>query len=247
MPSRRLPRTDDERNEALKNAKEKADSTDPAELAFGADTLVRLNAFLPDWEKEMGERGEALGKQSTASEEEDEAMAEAHKYMSHFWQVFNLAIERDVYEAGDRGYYQAPVNNSEIPWTLNESQILLWGQRLIDGEAARIAAGGAAMVNPSIDDVIPKYNTYVTAHNAQSGLKDEFDKEQEDVEALRPDADDLILDIWDEVEFTFRKDDPPSKRRKAREYGVVYVSRPGEEPENGEDPIPVEPTPGEPA
>lgn len=238
MPFRQLPNTDENRAKALKNAKEKADNTDPANWAIDAATKARIDAFLPDWEQELTERGEALSGQTSASATEDEAMGETQMYMSHFWQVFNFAIEREVFSASDRAYYQAPVNNSEIPWTFTESEILVWGQRLIDGEAARIAAGGTAMENPTIDDVIVKYNAFVAAHNAQSTAKDEYDKEQEDVEDKRPEADDLILDIWDEVEFTYRKDDPPSKRRKAREWGVFYASRPGEEPENGEEPPP---------
>ena len=241
MPFRQLPNTDEGRAKALKNAKEKANNTDPTQWAISTETKDRVDAFLPDWEQELAERGEALSGQTEASKTEDEAMGKAHTYMSHFWQVFNFGIERENYSASDRAYYQAPVNNSEIPWTFTESEILVWGKRLIDGEAARIAAGGVAMVNPTIDEVIVKYNAYVAAHNAQSTAKDEYDKEQEDVETKRPEADDLILDVWDEVEFTFRKDDPPSKRRKAREWGVVYVSRPGEEPENGEEPPPVEP------
>lgn len=236
MPFRQLPNTDEGRAKALKNAKEKAGNTDPAQWAISADTKKKVDAFLPDWEQELAERGEALSGQTEASREKDEAMGAAQMYMSHFWQVFNFGIEREQYSASDRAYYQAPVNNSEIPWTLRESEILVWGQRLIDGEAKRIAAGGAAMVNPNIDEVIVKYDAFVAAHNAQSTAKDEYDKEQEDVETKRPEADDLILDVWDEVEFTFRKDDPPSKRRKAREWGVVYVSRPGEEPEEGELP-----------
>ena len=65
----------------------------------------------------------------------------------------------------------------------------------------------------------------------QTSKKDAYDKEQEDVDNLRETAADIILDVWDEVEFTFRKNTASSKRRKAREYGVVYITRPGEEPE----------------
>ena len=62
----------------------------------------------------------------------------------------------------------------------------------------------------------------------QSTKKDALNAEQEDVAALRPTVDLLVRDIWDEVEFTFRHDAPSSLRAKAREYGVVYASRPGE-------------------
>ena len=65
----------------------------------------------------------------------------------------------------------------------------------------------------------------------RSAKKDAFDKEQEDVEAMRDQVDGLIRDIWDEVEFAFRREEPSSLRRKAREYGVYYVTRRDEEPE----------------
>ena len=41
---------------------------------------------------------------------------------------------------------------------------------------------------------------------------------------MRPDIDNLILRIWDEVETAFDDETPSSKRRKAREWGVVYHS-----------------------
>ena len=53
---------------------------------------------------------------------------------------------------------------------------------------------------------------------------------------FRAGADELITDIWDEIEFKYRKDEPSAMRRKAREYGVVYVSRPGEPVEEGAQP-----------
>jgi len=106
--------------------------------------------------------------------------------------------------------------------------------RLIKGEAKRIAAGGMPMTNPDIAEVQTAYNAFIVEHNKQSTAKDKYDSEQEDVEDMRPETDEFILhDLWDEIEFTFRKEEPSSLRRKAREWGVVYVSRPEEEPEEG--------------
>lgn len=71
-------------------------------------------------------------------------------------------------------------------------------------------------------------------------------------------VDELITDVWDSIEssqwalarwtagtaarrasgkgfpgnqFTYRKEPGPSKRRRCREWGLVYVTRPGEEPD----------------
>mgnify|MGYP001389624254 CR=1 FL=1 len=58
-----------------------------------------------------------------------------------------------------------------------------------------------------------------------------------------PEADRIIRDIWDEVEFALRRLDPPSLRRRAREWGVFYALRPGE-PAEPETPEPTPPPAG---
>jgi|SRR3972149_3798440 len=234
MPYRKLPDTDEGRLKALQGAKNKADSLPGGAVrAFSDDTLAHLDAFLPNYNTQMQERGSALSVQSQASLDEDNAFDTCALFISHFIQVFNFGIERGVHPASARAFYQLDVNQEDLPRLTQESDVTLWGKNLIDGEAARVTAGGTPMQNPNIAQVTAKYNDWIAKSNLQSNKKDSYDKEQEDVAALREECDDLILDIWDEVEFTFRKDEAPSKRRKCREYGVVYVSRPGEEPEEG--------------
>jgi hypothetical protein len=75
---------------------------------------------------------------------------------------------------------------------------------------------------------------YLTAHGLQSAAKEAFDDEQEDVQGLRPQADALVLEAWDQMEFKYRRETGPSRRRKCREWGVVYIPRPGEEPDDEE-------------
>ena len=36
----------------------------------------------------------------------------------------------------------------------------------------------------------------------------------------------LIIDVWDTAELRLRQHDAPSRRRAAREWGVLYVTRP---------------------
>ena len=93
-------------------------------------------------------------------------------------------------------------------------------------------------VMPSAAEVSTALTAYEGELAFQTAAKDALDGEQEDVNALRPAADQLIKDIWDEVEFALRQLDPPSLRRRAREWGVTYALRPGEpeEPDAGNDP-----------
>ena len=62
------------------------------------------------------------------------------------------------------------------------------------------------------------------------------DKEQQDVEVDRGPLDALILDMWDPIEFNLRSLDGPSRRHRAREWGMVYLIRSGEAPDPGAAP-----------
>ena len=230
MPIISRPQTDLQRLEALEAAKNKSDVTAPADLAFSPDTLARLLVFLPQFRLEVQQMGSALSAQAAATV--TAAAEKRHLYLnvSHFIQVFNLGVDRDIYTKEQRAFFMLDVNSDKLPRLVTEQELATWGQRIVSGDAARVAAGGAAMANPSAANVAAAHTAYLAAQGNQSTKKDAYDHEQEDVAALRDDADDLIADIWDEVEFTFRKETNSSKRRKAREYGVVYIPSRGETP-----------------
>ncbi len=208
----------------------KADGTPPAQLAFSTDTLTRLNTFLPDFDRELQERGSALTAQATATAAANPARKALNMVNRHFIQVFNFAVERGVWTPQDRGHYQLPVDYTALPKMVTDEENLRWAKNIVDGEAARVAAGGTAMSNPTAAEVAAKRAALVTALASQSSSKDAYDKEQKDVEDMRADAIELVTDIWDEVLFTFRKESASSQRRLAREYGIIYRPSPGEAP-----------------
>ena len=230
MPTIQRPETDVQRLQALEAASLIGSITAPATLAFSAATLARVNGFLPNFRTQMQERGSALSAQAGSTRVAATAMGKLKLWVTHFIEVFNFGIKREVYDADDRAHYQLPVSQDTVPDLVTDQSIMTWGGRIVSGDAARVAAGGAAMTNPTAADVQTKLTAVTTSQGDQSLLKTAFDAEQEDVAELREEADDIIADVWDEVLFTFRKDSPPSKRRKAREYGVVYALEPGETP-----------------
>ena len=225
MAKRKLPRSVADYLTATKAAKTKADAIgDVTKIAFSAATYDRLNGFIPIFGTEVNERKEALVNQTNATAEKNQAYEKAAIYASQFFQVFNFGVYRGVFNETDRPFYGLDVNDGNTPVINSDSDLLLWGDNLIDGEAARIAAEGTPMSMPSAAEFETEFNKFKDLQIAQSQLKDQYDKEQEDVAALLDDADLLVRDIWDEVEFTFRHDAAASKRRKCREYGIVYVN-----------------------
>jgi hypothetical protein len=102
--------------------------------------------------------------------------------------------------------------------------VALWGSRIKAGDLNRIAAGGAAMSMPTAVQVDGKVTAFNTANNTQANKKLAFDQSQEAVVALNGEADAVIGKIWDEAETFYNEESLASRRRKCRDWGVVYES-----------------------
>lgn len=231
MPFRQLPASNPARLKALQAASSKAAIVDPTELAFSSDSKTKLDTVLPAFVNEVGEEGQALSAQAAATEALTVQKQRLTMWSSHFFQNLNMAIEREVLKESDRAFYQLDVSQTTLPPMSNEGDLLLWSGRIVPGETARTVAGGTPLPFPSSMEVDAERSQYTALRQEQSTRKDAYDDEQEDVDDMLEEVDELIRDIWDEVEFKFRREKPASLRRKAREYGVYYALRKGEEPD----------------
>jgi len=222
--SRRLPNTDEGRKQALDLAIGKKDNTPAPDVVLSANTIARLDVLQPDFFLKMKHRDDALVEQTTATSVKDKDMYAVKILISDFIQTFNSGVKRGLFPKEHRAYYHLDVNSDSVPPLNSEAAVVEWGQWLIDGDPRRVAAGGAAMAMPTIAEVSAKYTTFMHSVHIQSTKKDAYDTAQEAVQALRPEADALVLRIWNEVETAFDNESIESKRRNAREWGVVYVS-----------------------
>jgi hypothetical protein len=222
--TRKLVNTDEGRKVALNTAMFKKSTTAPDKIAITQPTSDRLDIQQPLFAANMLARGTALAEQSAATSSKDTSMGVSKMYDSHFFQAFFNGVERGIYPKAHKAFYQLDVNSSSLPPLVKEADILLWGKNIIDGDAARVLAGGAAMSNPTALEVSAKYTLFLNANNTQSTKKDAYDAAQEVVSGMRTEVDSLILRIWNEVETYYDNEPIESKRRNAREWGVVYVS-----------------------
>lgn len=230
MPTRRLPRSDDERSGALNGCFSKYTSTDAADRLFTAAQFTALGILRGTWNPARLALGGLLSTQTSNTTVVETNGAALRRFVSHFIQVFNLAIQRGTFPRQSRAFYNLDVSNDNLPSLGTGAELLLWTQNLVDGEAARVLAGGAPMSMPAIGEIISAQTDYTTAEATQSTAKDAFDLGQEAVADQRPEADAIILDLWDTIEFNLRSNDGPSLRRKAREWGVLYVASPAPKP-----------------
>ena len=239
MASRKLPNSIPTLLKAILAAIFKWNFTsDPADQPFDAVMKGQLDTMKTDLEKEVGERDVAKGDQTDATKAYETAKDTLGLYVSHFFQVFNFGVARGDYSPGERSYFGMDANQEQLPDLDDEANLEFWANKVVSGDADRVAAGKVAMTNPTAADVALKITDYTNAKGAQTTLKDATQQEQADVNALYQPAKLLVTDVWDTVEFFFRKLDKPTLRRRAREWGVVYINNPGEPVEYLETVIP---------
>ena len=240
MPYRALPDSDATRSQALNAALQKSAAVAPADRLISAATAASLTTFASTWQTQVNERADALGLQTASTAVLDAVGARLRMIVSHFIQVYQLGVARGLFSPSGRTSYELSVNEETVPGLDAEADLLLWANRIVTGEPRRATnfPTEPAMAMPSANEVADALADYQNELAHQTTVKDTFDDEQEDVAALRPAADALIKDIWDEVEFALRRLDPPSLRRRAREWGVFYALRPGEPEETNNTPPP---------
>ena len=228
MPYRRLPNTDKSRLKALKTAHEKGKDNPPFKLAFSQETLQRLSSFLPKYEKAITEYHNTYNIQTKDHKEYSKKLKKARLYISHFIQVVNMSIMRGEMPPSIRTYYGLKENSKKLPPLNTEQDLIDWGKKLIDGEAQRKIKGLPPITNPTIAVVKVNYDNFLEAYRFQKKLQENHSRAAEHIQETRKEADEIIVNVWNEVEKSFEKEPEDIKRQKSSEYGVVYVFRKNE-------------------
>ena len=226
MPYRRLPNTDQARLRALQTAFTMGQKKGTDELAFSAKSLNHLRSFYTSFEGTIIHHKLARTQQEKSSSEYLETVRKARLYLSHFIQVLNFSIQRGDMKPNVREFYG--FSEKKSPSLILDSEVLEWGKKIIEGEHKRISNGGNPLYNPSVALVKVKFDQFVDMYHFQKTLQNNTARWTTKVAELRKEADEIILDIWNEVEETFSALSDDLKREKSTEYGLIYVYRPME-------------------
>lgn len=228
MPYRRLPNTDVARIKALKTAYSKGKELPPFKLAFSQSTFAKIELFINSFEKAMINYKATYNIQIEKSKDYNVIMKKAKLYLSHFIQVVNMAIARGELPDKTRTIYGMDIDESKVPSLNTEKDMIEWGKKIIEGEAKRIMSGQQPITNPTIAVVKVRFENFVESYNHQKILQQNTQRMLTELDALRTKADDIILNIWNEVENTFKDLPDDIKRERSTEYGLVYVYRKNE-------------------
>ena len=229
MPYRRLPNTDQARIRALKSAVGKGDVYNVNELAISLNTLSEARNFLSKFEIAHNYYAQCYDNQVKESPKHQSNVKTARLYISHFIQVLNLSVLRSEVKPIHKKLYCLPIDNYNVPDLTSEAAMIEWGKRIIEGERKRTSQGGVPIYNPTIAKVKVHYDIFVDSYERQKALQVLTNRSLEGLATMRTRADELILDIWNQVEEKFRNISPNELRLdKCRDYGVIYYYRTGE-------------------
>ncbi|MDR0659178.1 MAG: hypothetical protein LBG18_09680 [Mediterranea sp.] len=230
MPYRRLPNTDLARVRALKSAVERCENHDVYDLAISLKTLTEARNFLLRFEGAQAYYKQCYDNQSGSSRKHQTNVKMARLFISHFIQVLNMSVLRSEIKKSHKELYGLSVDNFNVPDLTSESTIAEWGEKIIQGERKRLEAGGGAPIyNPTIAKVKVHYDIFMEGYSRQKELQLITGRSLEELTSMRNMADEIILNIWNQVEKKFENVQPNEKRLDiCREYGLIYYYRSNE-------------------
>src|SRR5450759_1724983 len=228
MPYRRLPNTDTARIKAMRIALEIGKELPPNKLAFSSKTIVRLQKFLPQFDHNFHMYRQVLASQNKKSRDYNEILRKAKIYLTHFIRVMNMAIFRGDLPAEIRAFYGLATNESTVPSLNTENELMSWGRRIIEGEEFRIRKGGSPITNPTIAVVKVRFENFIEAWNNHNIFAKKATDHIEINSNLRKEADEIILQLWNEVETAHTILPEESKKTLNEEYGLIYFYRKSE-------------------
>ena len=225
MPYRRLPKTDQARLTALRAVIQQgehdgiSDPIAPLKLQHEAKTL------LSQYEQALFIYKQSLSNQASSISKSRENIKMARLYISHFIQVLNMSIARGELKKSCKTHYQLDPDGNSVPNLTSEKALLKWGERIIKGEAERQKNGGAPIYNPNIAKVSVYFDIFKENQQAQKIYQMNTQRYAEAVKKMHEKCDELIMEIWNEVESHFTNLPWDERITACKKYGLIYYYR----------------------
>ena len=237
MPYRRLPKTDQARIRALKAAVDSSVRGGIFTNVLTHNTYHRAKELLERFSREVAVYKRCVTEQSSkkGNENYDAALKKARMYVSHFIQVLSMCIMRGEVARSKRPYYGLPENEDTVPNLFSEASVLEWGQKIIAGEQRRQGEGGIPIYNPTMGRVSVVFEIFKEMYDRQHMLQTRTAEALANISNMRYDVDELIFEVWGEVEKSFASLSGETRIKKCAEYGVIYYYRPDRAKKKSDD------------
>jgi hypothetical protein len=230
MPYRRLPNTDKARIRSLETAIAKMRNNEYYAPVMSPELFSKADKKLQQFKEAVDRYVKSLEAQVSYSKSEpyQTRLKNAKMYVSHFLTVFNLCVKRGEMKVTDRKFYAIPENSGEIPDMSSDIAVIRCCENTINGEKMRTSKGGIPIYNPTIAKVAVHYDLFKELYDKQCELRQLTDEALLVVSLMRPQIDEVILDVWNSIENYFQDLSGEKKLKVCREYGLIYYYRTSE-------------------
>ena len=228
MPYRRLPTTDVARLRALHTCTHMAEISELDQLAFPAEHIHTMRNIINKLEGAKHQQNQARRHQIEFSRDYQPILAKTRLYLSHFIQVFNLAVIRDEIPESAREFYGLEEYGNRLPDLRTDTDILDWGKRMIEGENQRLKKGGVPIMSPNVARVKVWYDQFRDGYYNQLTANKTTQRADQKMIEIRREVDTLLATVWDGIEKFYSTFPDDERRKLAETYGIVYILRKGE-------------------
>lgn len=228
MPYRRLPNTDQARLSALQMAVQRAGEADFTEQVLNYHTISEAQRLLMQFENQVMQYHDNFQSKVNANKQYRKMVQNARMYISHFIQVLNMSVVRGEIKKEHKELYHLDPDSHIVPDLSTEEDLILWGKNIIEGENRRTAMGGFPIYNPAINKVKVHYDIFCEHQINHTMHERNTNRVWENLDNLRTHVDEVILDIWNQVENYYKDKLPYERLRSCQAYGLIYYYRTGE-------------------
>lgn len=229
MPYRRLPKTDSARLKALRTVLENDNVYTVRNRFIDWKTLNRAQPAYDRLLTACQQYKVRMAAQTRNSPRMDELMHNATMYVSHFIQVLLMGVERGEISRSLLPLYGMEEKTTALPPLKTAEAVISWGEKIVEGEKKRVKGSGRPIYNPTIGMVSTHLDIFRERYNSQKELQGHSTKALEKIRELRPEVDEILLELWNQIEKHFENEPPEVRYAECRKYGVVYYYRRNEE------------------
>lgn len=192
------------------------------------NTYATAKNFLEKFEREVYIYKKCVSEQSSkrGNAKYEATFKNARMYVVHFLQVFSMSVMRGEIARAKRAYYGLSPEDDSLPTITLETSVLDWSKKIVEGERKRQGEGGVPIYNPTMGRVSVACDLFREMYEKQQRLQQSTAEALQRVAAMRAECDDIILDVWQEIETTFASLEGEERLKKCAQYGIIYYTRP---------------------
>lgn len=225
MPYRRLPKTDAARLKVLKTVLENNDIYTVRNRVVDWSVLNKCRPAYDRLLTAMEQYKVRMVAQKRAGAKIDTLHRNALMYVSHFLQVLLLAVERGEIKRSYLDLYGLEADNFSLPQLKSSETLISVGEKVVEGEKQRLKRGGLPIYNPTIGKVETHLDIFREAYRDHRRKMEITEKALANIQALRPEIDDTILELWNQIEAHYADLPPETRFNACRKLGVIYYYR----------------------